>query len=162
MAAGSRYRAITRREFERQMADMGFSEIAYPGSKEHIYQRAIANRDGSPSRFVVRIFSSVHIGTGMTRECGDDAIRIVLFDSVLKDQRARERIVQDWRTFRTENALPNMRQRARDAFAYAIQNGCDCGALMIERSGKSGPFMGCTDYPNCKNTRALACEKMAA
>lgn len=158
MAAGSRYRAITRREFERQMADMGFTEIAYPGSKEHIYQRPIANRDGSPSRFVVRVFSSVHIHTATTRECGDDAIRTVLFDTALKDQRGRERIVQDWRTFRTENALPNMRERARDAFRYAIEHGCDCGALMVERSSKRGPFMGCTDFPNCKATRPLACE----
>jgi hypothetical protein len=154
----SRYRPISREVFAAVMADMGFTEVAYPGSMEHIYQRAIARRDGTSSRFTVRIFSSVHKESGWTRECGDDAIRIVLFDTALQDDRGRERIVQDWRTFRTENALSNLRERARDAFRYALANACECGALMVERKGKTGPFMGCTDFPNCKRTRSLVCE----
>jgi len=154
----SRYRPISRATFAAEMAAMGFAEVAYHGSKEHMYQRMMARKDGSPSRFVVRICSSVHMDTGTTRDCGEDAIRILLLDTDLKDHNGRPKIVQDWRTFRTENALRNMRERARDAFAYAIKNRCECGAVMVERKGKTGPFMGCTDYPNCKQTRPLLCE----
>ena len=32
---------------------------------------------------------------------------------------------------------------------------CSCGAMMIERKGKYGAFMGCTKYPDCKETRKL-------
>lgn len=154
----SRYRPISRAAFAAEMANMGFDEVALPGSMEHVYQRAITTKDGSPSRFVVRICSSVHMDTGTTRDCGEDAIRILLIDTDLKDRTGRHKIVQDWRTFRTENALRNMRERARDAFSYAIANRCDCGAVMVERKGKTGPFMGCTDYPNCKQTRPMLCE----
>ncbi len=34
---------------------------------------------------------------------------------------------------------------------------CDqCGKPMVVRSGKRGPFVGCSGYPKCRNTRSLA------
>ena len=32
---------------------------------------------------------------------------------------------------------------------------CSCGAMMVERSGKYGKFLGCSRYPECKETRKL-------
>jgi RecB family exonuclease len=31
----------------------------------------------------------------------------------------------------------------------------ECGSLLKERSGKFGPFIGCTNYPNCRFTRPV-------
>lgn len=31
----------------------------------------------------------------------------------------------------------------------------DCGKTLVKRWGKNGPFIGCTDYPDCKYTRDL-------
>ncbi|MDB4974168.1 MAG: topoisomerase [Myxococcaceae bacterium] len=31
----------------------------------------------------------------------------------------------------------------------------DCGKILVKRWGKNGPFIGCTDYPDCKYTRDL-------
>ena len=30
-----------------------------------------------------------------------------------------------------------------------------CHCLMVERKGKHGPFMGCSDYPHCKHTQSI-------
>jgi DNA topoisomerase-1 len=30
-----------------------------------------------------------------------------------------------------------------------------CGKAMVYRSGRFGPFLGCSDYPNCKTTLKL-------
>jgi hypothetical protein len=30
-----------------------------------------------------------------------------------------------------------------------------CGGTLMERSGKYGPFLGCSNYPNCKFTSPL-------
>jgi hypothetical protein len=32
---------------------------------------------------------------------------------------------------------------------------CKCGAMMIERKGKYGWFLGCSRYPDCKETQRL-------
>lgn len=30
-----------------------------------------------------------------------------------------------------------------------------CGAMMVERKGKYGRFLGCSSYPDCKGTQRL-------
>lgn len=152
--AGTRYREITRTAFTDQMAAMGFGEVVVRGCAEHVYERQI-DKGPNPNRFAIRIFSSVHRGTGVTRECGGDAIRVLLMDTVL------DRPVLDWRVYRTESALENTKTRAREAWVYvakAPENHCSCGALMVERTSKHGPFMGCTNYPICRNKRRLVAE----
>jgi hypothetical protein len=87
----------------------------------------------------------------MTRECGGDAIRVLLMDNALG------RGVLDWRVYRTVSALENTKERARDAWRYVMNksNHCQCGALMVERTGQRGSFFGCTAYPHCKRTRPV-------
>jgi len=31
----------------------------------------------------------------------------------------------------------------------------ECGATMLIRQGRSGPFLGCSKYPKCKNAKPL-------
>ena len=47
---------------------------------------------------------------------------------------------------------PPQRQAAAPQAAGAVPNCPQCGSPMRERSGKKGPFYGCTGYPNCKGT----------
>lgn len=147
----SRYRPIDLATFAALMRDKGFNEISLPGTAEHVWERPIDCRLSS-GRFKVRIYSSID-GTGVTREVGGDAIRVQLFDTV------RSRPVGDFaRVHRTENALVNTIERAREVYGYVSQHPehhCTCGSLMVAR-GKSGKtFLGCTSYPTCKNTRPI-------
>jgi len=50
-------------------------------------------------------------------------------------------------------SLQNLEKAA--AASGAPDNGAcaDCGAPMVERSGPSGPFLGCSRFPDCRCTR---------
>ncbi|MCP4154958.1 MAG: DNA topoisomerase I, partial [bacterium] len=37
----------------------------------------------------------------------------------------------------------------------------ECGSLLKERKGRFGPFIGCTDYPQCRFTREVDVESAA-
>ncbi|MCX8092013.1 MAG: topoisomerase DNA-binding C4 zinc finger domain-containing protein [Verrucomicrobiae bacterium] len=40
--------------------------------------------------------------------------------------------------------------------AAATEEKCDkCGAPMVQRRGRFGPFLACSAYPKCKNTRTI-------
>jgi hypothetical protein len=40
-----------------------------------------------------------------------------------------------------------------DGFEMPTVRECpECGAALVERSGKFGPFWGCSNYPQCKHT----------
>ena len=146
--SGSRFRPFTRQQFEVLMNEMGFLEISRLGTFEHTYERLIANVP-SDRRFAVRIYSTVDVGTGVTRQNGSDAIRVMVYDTL------RNRPVTDWNVHRTTNAFTNTKERAREAWRYVLnsKHHCTCGCMMVERNGKHGPFLGCTNYPKCKNTR---------
>ena len=147
----SRYRPIDFATFAALMQDKGFSEITLPGTAEHVWEHAI-ECPLSTGRYKVRIYSSID-QSGVTREVGGDAIRVQLFDTV------RNRPVGDFRrVHRTENALDNTMERAREVYAYVSkhpEHHCTCGSLFVQRTGKRGPFMACTAFPACKNTRPV-------
>ena len=149
---GSRYRSISHDAFTALMTEMGFSKVYPPNTSEFVFERTVTNGPRPSDRFKVRVYSSIDVRTGTTRELGSDAIRVILFDTV------RERGVLDLPlVMRTENALANTKVRARAAWAYVMdaEHHCDCGSLMVERTTKKGVFLGCTSYPECKNTRAI-------
>jgi hypothetical protein len=134
---------------------MGFVEIAVPGTSERVWERK------KTPRFSVRIYSTIVSDlyeNGKSRPSGEDAIRTVVFDNVLS------RIVYSHSsTYRTKNALDNMRERAREAWIWIGKESvvCSCGSLMTVRkserilNGKliSSKFYGCTNYPKCKLTK---------
>ena len=155
--AGTRYRSISRKTFAGVMSEMGFTEVRLPRTQEYVYERAITNGPRPSDRFKVRVFSSVDVYTGVTREIGSDAIRVMLFDT------ERQRGILDLpRVCRTENALANTKARARTAWGYVMDanHHCSCGSLMITRKGKRGEFLGCTSFPECREVRQT--EKCAA
>ena len=92
--------------------DMGFKCIngGEDGgrAKEYIYERIVQHRNeddfmsalrGDKFRYAIRIFSSIDKRTNVTRNSGQDAIRVTLYD-LIKDRPVRV----EKRVHRTKNA----------------------------------------------------------
>lgn len=146
-----RYRPISFVAFKTAMDKIGFASIQLPNTWEHVWERAIDCK--LSHRYTVRIYSSVDMDTGITRDMGTDAIHVQVFDTV------RNRPVVDYRVHRTENAITNLIERAREAYGYVSQHPehhCSCGnGLMVARGKPERRFLGCTAYPACKETRNI-------
>lgn len=50
--------------------------------------------------------------------------------------------------------LIKLAKKDKEEIVINIDNKCSkCGGKMIEKNGKYGKFLGCSNYPDCKNTR---------
>jgi len=139
-----RYVPISIAEFKAVMTEMGFEDIEVPGNYEYVFERKM-----NEPRFSVRILSSISLSNGMTRDSGEDVIRVMLYDHVLDRPSYNETIK------RTKNALSTLRNRAREAWVYKNHHKCQCGAIMTLRMSQTKHFFGCTAYPTCKNTKVF-------
>tara|TARA_B100000959_G_C14934779_1_gene605254 strand:+ start:731 stop:1246 length:516 start_codon:yes stop_codon:yes gene_type:complete len=168
------YHEITLNEFKKEIEDgMGFSCINPAKgalndrggiANEYIFERVVKHETpedmmqalkGDGFRYAIRIYSSIDRNTNATRETGQDAIRVTLFD--LKKDRP---VKVEKRVNRTENALSNMRVRAREMWTYVASKKhiCPlCQSLLVKRTAKrtKKDFMGCSDFPNCKHTQNI-------
>lgn len=169
----SRYVPISLAQFTALMDEMKFRPVTVDGCFEHVFEHVISYPKGGvpENRFVIRIYSTVDMGTGWTREVGDDAIRVCLLDTQNRDERDRDRGERSFtRVHRTQGALENLRLRAKEAWKAVASHGalCDkCGSLMVERktkrNGKTERFLGCSGYrrddpQSCRRTRPLECK----
>lgn len=148
------YQAFSYQQFSAAMSEIGFTEVSLPGTWEHAWERSV-NCRLSQGRYKIRILSSVDVSTGVTRDCGSDAIRIFLLDTQGKRP---DRPVLDFRANRTANALANVVKRAREAYGYVSkhpEHHCSCGSLMVVRGKPGRQFLGCTAYPDCKQTHPI-------
>ena len=156
----SYYRPFSHAEFQSWMEAIEFKPVDVPGALEYAYQRDILCKRVADrlDRFKVRIMSSVDMRTGMSRDVGGDAIRVLLLDTHLQTQNGSTRIVADWTVNRTVGARENTIQRARDVWGYVSEHPehhCSCGALMAVRKGRNGKFLGCTAFPTCTKTKPI-------
>ena len=54
------------------------------------------------------------------------------------------------------NLLSNWRHRQSLTKRYESDTVCPkCGGHLVERNGKQGPFIGCSNFPRCRYTRTL-------
>tara|TARA_B110001454_G_scaffold100369_1_gene94776 strand:- start:1793 stop:2308 length:516 start_codon:yes stop_codon:yes gene_type:complete len=161
-------------EFKKEIEnEMGFTcvnpnrEVSNPSggyAEEYIYERVVKHHNpddmmqalrGDAFRYAIRIYSSVDRRTNTTRNSGQDAIRVTLYDLF------KERPVKvEKRVNRTQNALVNMRARAREMWQYVStrNNICPtCQSLLVKRTAKrtKNQFLGCSNYPECKHTQNL-------
>lgn len=141
----SRYVPIDVTAMHALLADeMGMSTIPTKPGQELVYARRIGKRPVE-----LRVFTSVVPEAGVSRGCGEDAIRIVLH-STLTDKCIG---VKFTRVHRTKNALPNLKERAREAWTFAKDNVCHkCNGVTIERTHKASgnKFRGCCNFPVCR------------
>lgn len=117
----------------------------------------------------VRLFTSLAEGASTVRACGADAVRIIVGFPHRPmhgpDREVFRAVGQKIRLYRTAPRdgdrvgafLARLREALRDAYrrAVAVPKCPSCGAAMVEREGKRGAFLGCTDYPACTTTREL-------
>ena len=143
------YVAIHRNVFEAEMTAMGFTIVNLPGTFELVYERKIPNTD-----YGVRIFSSIDKHTAISRDVGADAIRVTLWNYAKNRPIKMDRRVN--RTGTEKGVLERTRERARELWGWCTKHQCSCGhGIMVERSGKNGKFLGCSNYPDCTNTAPI-------
>jgi len=140
---GSRYVHITRKEFESFMDENLFVCLNDDQTRQELVY-AYMWHDGA---YALKVYSSITLGGG-ARDVGADAIRVVLFVNTPAGMRPMWKAA---RVYRTQGWRENLQQRIDEG----LLRGCDgrdyecpeCGAPMILREGKRGPFWGCTMFP---------------
>jgi len=129
----------------------------------------------SPVHF--RVFTSLGIGDDAVRACGEDAVRIVHFiwkpDPSARDGLRFTALKKSRKILRTapNDIHPDDREKVfldrltealRDAYREAATHPVcpKCGAIMSLRTPKRNaekqfkPFYGCSNFPECKATKA--------
>lgn len=153
----SQYVDITKAQFERGLYiirdnlknSIGYIQVTVPNqTSEYVYILNTKNPE-----IKIKVFSSVHVNTGTTRNKGLDAIRIVPF------YQNREIYFKTPHTKRMKNWQTNLQKKIEEVLndIESIPHCPKCHCLMVQRKGKNGLFWGCYDYPNCKGT--LSCNQ---
>jgi hypothetical protein len=135
----ARFQPISETEMDLFFKDKGFSHVLLEGTTEKVYAKLVAPNTS------LRIYSSIESGT--SRQCGEDAIRVVL---ATRNPSGIKIVGSSRRVNRTKNWRDNLQKRL-DSWLEMLGPPCPkCGAAMVERSGAYGEFWGCSNYPECK------------
>lgn len=153
---GKNYVERTKEEMDALLIEKyKFRLVRLEGTAEYVYQR-----DGVQIPYSIRVYSSVDVRTGRTRDCGDDAIRVVMVHQATgkakKIMGEKANASTGTRINRTKNAMVNLEKRVRQYMLMGTFYRCEkCGGLMAVRTNKSNgeKFLGCLDYPECNGTR---------
>ena len=147
----SNYVPFSRSAADQQFVNaMGFKPVALDGVYERVYERPVITKL-SHWRFPykLRIYSTVDVFSGMTRDCASDSIKVVVIDEVTK----KPVDIKFSRVNRTKNGLSNARERAREAFKWVLEaEKCPkCGAVMVQKTNHQNghKFWSCSRFsPN--------------
>ena len=127
------FQPISETEMDLFLRDKGFQHVQLEGTLEKVYAKLVAPNTS------LRIYSSIVQGT--SRQCGDDAIRVVLAS---RQKQGIKLVGSSRRVNRTKNWRDNLQKRL-DGWADMLG-----GGGMVERSGAYGDFWGCCNFPECK------------
>lgn len=150
-----KYVVITRDEFEDALAEtkIDWHRLDLENVGEWVYQSG--HLHNVPSVVVLRVYSTIDKRTNKGRGKGDDAIRSVLWDVQLGRPvggRRKTLRIQTWKS----NLIPKLNELIEEV--SSIVTICDrCGSHMVirENNKTNAEFLGCSNYPNCNNTREL-------
>lgn len=171
-AMGTRYIKIPAESLLSELRAVGAS-VEGRGGK---YAEATAGREivceitPPNSVSVVRVYTSLAVGADQARDCGEDALRIVVGATINGKWR---NALKPRRVFRTAPSkdragwlrqeervivfIERMKGHLREAYkAAATAPRCpDCEGPMATRENRAqgNTFLGCMDYPDCKGTR---------
>lgn len=142
---GKNYVEYTSQDVACALGPIGFQK-AKPTNDcwEEVYFRDVVGASGKEYPYYVKVYTSVDLRTGTTRDCGADAIRVCLMDKVTgwAVKSAEKRV------YRTKSAMENMVDRVRELFKFVFESQkCPkCGAIMVERQSSKGSFMACSHW----------------
>lgn len=142
------YTEITESEMDSFLGDLGFSPAASfgDGAKEKVYDFKFSTKGGEELAIVV--YSSIDQRTGVSRESGSDAIRVVLMWKDGKELTSKKwkAVGSSKRVHRIETWKKNLKKRISN-WRDMTEGRCDeCGAPLRVKSGKHGKFLGCARY----------------
>ena len=142
------YTEITAADMDHFLVDgLGFREAATfgEGSKEKVYDYSFETKGGE--RLAIVVFSSVDERTGVSRDSGNDAIRVVLMWEDKKSSTEKwHAIGSTKRVNRIGTWRKNLKKRLSN-WKDMLEGQCpDCGAPLTVRKGEHGKFLGCTRY----------------
>ena len=149
--SGGRYTQISTDEFESFLSDIAqWERVNGDGvTKENVYALPLPS-----DRVEIRVFSTLQ--DGKARDCGNDAIRTVVWD-----KKHDTPIGGESKTLRIETWRSNLEPKIRDLYANWRRHDhgeCpSCGeGVMVERESEDGwEFLGCSNYPSCQNMEDL-------
>jgi len=142
----SKFTNITKSEMQNFLGNLGFAEISIPNCNESVFAKRI-DKNGIP--LSMRVYTG--IVSSESRGCGEDAIRVNVFAKTLHN--IPKKVVTCRRVNRVSGWRKNLQSRIHEVFHKAPTAICNCGNPMVLREGKFGDFLGCTNYPECKETR---------
>lgn len=140
------YTEITESEMESLLCDeLGFRKAASfgEGANEKVYDYQFDTKSGE--RLAIVVYSSIDERSGVSRDSGSDAIRVVLmwrntegFEWKAIGSTKRVNRIGTWRK--------NLRKRL-SGWKDMLEGRCgDCGAPLTIRRGQHGKFLGCARY----------------
>lgn len=119
----------------------------------------------SPKRaefITIKVFTSIAKGADTARDCGEDAIRIVVGSISTGDFKPVGYNAKVLRTAPREGDrvtlfLERFLESLRDAYKFGLSVPvCEkCGNHLAKRKGPKGDFWGCTGYPDCRGTKNI-------
>lgn len=137
-----KYADISREEFEEVMNSYKAKTSIRSVEGEIIYRIPLKND------FSIWVYSTINPISGMSKERGEDAIRMVL---MYKNTKA---VMKESKTLRTTNWKKNLESKIKDLTERATEYRCPWGHGLVKRPGKGGKgsFYGCAMFPDCKYT----------
>ena len=98
--------------------------------------------------FAIWVYSTINPMSGMSRERGEDAIRMVL---MYKNIHA---VMKESKTLRTSNWKKNLESKIKELTEKTTEHRCPWGHPLVKRLGKGGKgsFYGCAMFPDCRYT----------
>jgi len=168
--AGSRYIEIPAPALLSELRSIAEAVKAKGGKVEELlHGREVVFEVAPPgSMACVRIYTSLAAGAGSVRDCGEDAVRLVLGarvtidgEAIFKPLGGSRRIYRTAPKGAAEDRvtafLGRLREAIREGYKAALHvPTCPaCKAPMTMRNSRNGSFMGCVRYPSCRGTRPI-------
>lgn len=148
-----KYERITREDVEEFFDDLKYEFVVDDSDRSNELVYESTRKIGDDPDLSVKVFSSIDERTGKGRDKGSDAIRTVLWNQDLNapiSGRKRTHRIKTWR----KNLRKKIKSLMEETDEYV--NKCpECGGYLVEREGKYGAFLGCTNYPQCDHTEQI-------
>ena len=142
------YVNITLAEMDEFLMPQGFSKYsvnALGNVREVVYGKRI---DVEGLTLSLRVYTGINLD-GNSRDVGSDAIRCNIFWR--NSEGDIRKVASSKRVHRVAGWKANLQQRLD---SLTIEARCDkCSAPMVNRKSKRGEFLGCANFPNCRNTK---------
>jgi len=144
----NQFHNITLAEMTFFLEPKGFTQIEVEQTYEIVFAKRV---DVKGHQLSLRVFTGIDAGTDESRECGADAVRVMLFTRT--EQGTILRVCGCGRVNRIKTWKKNLGKRLRDFAMLFPGHTCpSCSAIMRRVEGKFGTFWGCTNYPKCRHT----------